>query len=217
MCRRIITHRMHHDVAAPMIIDPLSSNPIVFANPLRTNFHRCELTRPRSNLLLNNPIERCEYHTCCIVHKHMEYCPEFTEHLGSKRKGKDVEPKKFASEHHHERLPYFGNENAYDTVVPATWREMVRIQGSNSDLLPGFTHRSWEEKCFAEGEKLYALECDTAMLRANIQDLREYGEPYYSCDAMRAAAANVLRMEEKLQEQRRLVFHMWSSISFDGY
>ncbi|KAI0449696.1 hypothetical protein F5B21DRAFT_519863 [Xylaria acuta] len=237
MCRRVITHRMHHDVAAAMIMDPVSPNPTVYANPLRTNFHRCELLVPpppppppphvNVNRLSNSSaVVECEYHTCCIPDERVEYCDGLIAYLGygvgGRGEEEDFEPEEcdaFVLEHHHERLPYFGNsERAYHHAppVPATWREMVRVRGSDADLssFPGFAahhRREWEEKCFAECERLYTLENDTAILYASMQDqdhLRRapHGAPYYySWDMMRAARANVLNIEGKLHEQRRLI------------
>ncbi|RYC64086.1 hypothetical protein CHU98_g2111 [Xylaria longipes] len=180
MCRRIITHRMHHDVAAAMIMDPISPNPIVYANPLRTNFHRCELELPHPQRLLNSPFLKCSYHTCCVCDERAEYCDGSIAYLDSKGKEEDhqkpEECNSFILEHHHERLPYFGDEAAYPTAVPATWRGMVRIRGSNEDLFPGAAHRaSWEEECFAECEKLYTLKNDTAILYDTEAGLRYVG------------------------------------------
>ncbi|KAI8945059.1 hypothetical protein F4801DRAFT_584794 [Xylaria longipes] len=221
MCRRIITHRMHHDVAAAMIMDPISPNPIVYANPLRTNFHRCELELPHPQRLVNSPFLKCSYHTCCVCDERAEYCDGSIAYLDSKGKEEDhqkpEECNSFILEHHHERLPYFGDEAAYPTAVPATWRGMVRIRGSNEDLFPGAAHRaSWEEECFAECEKLYTLKNDTAILYDSMQDQRVHF-PFHSWEAGRAARANLLNFEGKLYEQRRLVFDMWASISFNGF
>jgi hypothetical protein len=72
MCRKIITHHMHHDVASPMIIDSISSNPAIFANPLHTNFHRCELQFPPPGW--TRDWTECSYHSCCIPHVRDEYC-----------------------------------------------------------------------------------------------------------------------------------------------
>ncbi|KAI1750305.1 hypothetical protein F4782DRAFT_548785 [Xylaria castorea] len=209
MCRRIITHRMHHDVAAAMVMDPTSPNPVVYANPLRTNFHRCELAPPHVNWLLNSRVVKCAYHTCCLPDERVEYCEDFIAYLDSEGdEEEDFEPEEcdaFILEHHHERLPYFGNEGAYRAPVPATWREMVRIRGSDADLFPGFAHKGraiWEERCFAECEKLFTLENDTVILYASLQGLRAIGAPC-SWGTMQAARANVLESEGRLHEQRR--------------
>ncbi|KAI0543884.1 hypothetical protein F4679DRAFT_592223 [Xylaria curta] len=205
MCKRIITHRMHHDVAAAMIIDPVSPNPMVYANPLRTNFHRCELTLPHNSWAPINHA-RCQYHTCCIPHERVEYC---ADHPEISQKQVHFEPEEcdvFVLEHHHERLPYFGNTGPYHIVIPATWRPMVRIRGSDAELFPGYTPRlraSFEGVCFAECEKLYTLYNDTLILYASLRDLR-------------ANEAAVRKSEEKLRRQRRLVSDMWASMSYNA-
>ncbi|KAI3324088.1 hypothetical protein HD806DRAFT_543500 [Xylariaceae sp. AK1471] len=211
MCRRIITHHMHHDVAAVMIMDPVAPNPVVYANPLRTNLHRCELELPPLRWLLNSPIEKCQYHTCCVPYVQVEYCDDLMAYLDIEGEEQDFEPEEcddFVLEHHHERLPYFGEEGAYRESIPATWRDMVRIRGGSPDWFPAFAHDPcqraiWEEECFKECEKLYTLENDTRILYAVAQDLAQYG-PTHSWSMARNARARLLKAEGELHEQRRL-------------
>ncbi|KAI0483437.1 hypothetical protein F4859DRAFT_399290 [Xylaria cf. heliscus] len=211
MCRRIITHRMHHDVATPMLIDPFSSTPIIYANPLRTNFHRCELTPPPGA----RQAAECPYHTCCIADERIDYCAS----VGDSAAVEPEECPSFALEHRHERLPYFGDAGAYDTAVPATWQDMVRARGSNAHLFLGFatpSREAWEWEYFIECEKLYMLERDTATLFANFQDLRADQQHPRSRDMERVARVNFRRVEARLFAQRKLMAEMWSSISFGG-
>ncbi|KAI1195533.1 hypothetical protein F5X97DRAFT_345650 [Nemania serpens] len=219
MCRRIITHYMHHDVAAPMILDPVTTDPIACANPLRTNFHRCELTPgPPLTWLLNTPVAACLYHSCCVPQVQEHFCRNLTEHLDDDDGAiETLEPEQcsnFVLEHHHERLPYFGNELADSEAVPASWRYLVRIRGDSPDWFPGFAHderfrADWEEKCFAECEKLYTLENDAAILYTAVEDLMDHG----SWRTAETARCQFLRAEEKLREQRGLVFDLfeWAS------
>ncbi|KAI0183858.1 hypothetical protein EV127DRAFT_516602 [Xylaria flabelliformis] len=204
MCRRIITHHMHHDVAAAMIIDPHSPNPMVYANILRTNFHRCELTLPNHHSFLPiNHHRRCPYHTCCLPYEQIEHC-EF--HPESERRRFRFEPEEchaFILEHHHERLPYFGSEGPHHVLIPATWRQMVRIQASDEELFPRLGRKLREGgKVFTECEKLYTIHNDTAILHASLRDLRA-NDTLSSWHAMEAVRISVLESEEKLHRQRR--------------
>ncbi|KAI1380249.1 hypothetical protein F4677DRAFT_441565 [Hypoxylon crocopeplum] len=57
MCRKILTHRMHHDVRTPMIFDIRDQNvdkQPIYANPRRTKYHRCEVSRPKPGEWLLN-------------------------------------------------------------------------------------------------------------------------------------------------------------------
>ncbi|KAJ8121717.1 hypothetical protein ONZ43_g1906 [Nemania bipapillata] len=219
MCRRIITHYMHHDVATPMILDPVATKPVIYANPLHTNYHRCELMLPPLNLLLNSHVEKCPYHTCCMPHVQVEYCRDVLAYLEHEGEGESFEPEEcegFILEHHHKMLLYFGNEFAYREVIPATWRNLASTRGENPDWLPCFAHEpknrpDWEEKFFAECEKLYTLENDATVLGATLQDLTNSG----SGEMLRAAKYQILKIESTLHEQRRLVFDLleWASES----
>ncbi|TRX92071.1 hypothetical protein FHL15_006938 [Xylaria flabelliformis] len=207
---------MHHDVAAAMIIDPISPNPMVYANILRTNFHRCELTLPNHSFVPINRT-RCEYHTCCLPYEQIEYCDYHPE---SGRRHVRFEPEEchaFVLEHHHERLPYFGNVGPHHVPIPATWREMVRVQASDEELFPRLGRKLREGgKVFTECEKLYTIHNDTAILHAGLRDLRANGT-LSSWHVMEAAEASVLESEDKLLKQRRLVSDMWSSVSSNAF
>lgn len=212
---------MHHDVAAPMVLDPAAVDPVACANPLRTNFHRCELTPgPPQTWLLNTPVEKCPYHSCCVPYVQEDFCRKLIAHVDedNDEEIEALEPEQcesFVLEHHHERLPYFGNELADPEAVPATWRYLGRIRGDNSpDWFPGFAHDDmfrarWEQTCFAAGEKLYTLVRDAAMLYRSVEDLMADG----SWVMAQEARAQFLKAEEKLQEQRELVLYLyeWAS------
>ncbi|GAW27265.1 hypothetical protein SAMD00023353_9600160 [Rosellinia necatrix] len=74
MCWRVITHYMHHDVAAAVIVDPLAApgTATEYANPHRTPFHRCELPAP--GRAPRPPLRKCTYHTCCLVYIRVDHC-----------------------------------------------------------------------------------------------------------------------------------------------
>ncbi|KAI0019179.1 hypothetical protein F4780DRAFT_780711 [Xylariomycetidae sp. FL0641] len=76
MCRKVIIHHMHHDVATPMVLDPISSNPTQYENPTHTNHHRCELALPLpGGWLLNSP-RGCAWHSCCLPEEQVEWCAD---------------------------------------------------------------------------------------------------------------------------------------------
>lgn len=212
---------MHHDVAAPMILNPLAVDPVAYANPLRTNFHRCELSPgPPLTWLLNTPVEKCPYHSCCVRYVEEEFCHKLTAYLDDDDEEiGTVEPEQcdsFILEHHHERLPYFGNVLVDHESVPSTWRFLGRIRGDSPYWFHGFAHdeefrASWEETYFAQCEKLYTLENDTKILYTAVEDLMEHGLWIMAQEAR----VRFLRAEEKLQEQRGLVLDLfkWASES----
>ncbi|KAJ2996041.1 hypothetical protein NUW58_g1103 [Xylaria curta] len=224
MCRRIMTHYMHHDVASPMVIDVFGNEPQIYANPLRTNFHRCELELMRPpqqplQWLLNTPLETCPYHSCCLPHLQVEYCDDI--YHDKEWEEDSLEPEEchnFILEHHHECLPYFGGElPAHYEKIPATWRGLARLRGGIEDWFPEFSHdpkhrAAWEAGCFAECEKLYNLENDLETLVAVAQDLAE-SRPACPRRILKGAQNQVLVLEEELAKQRRLVFHQfeWAS------
>ncbi|RYP66825.1 hypothetical protein DL769_005920 [Monosporascus sp. CRB-8-3] len=139
MCRRIIIHRMHHDVRTPMTLDPDShshshshshadadaaqpSGRTYYANPLRTSYHRCEVSLPPPGqwVLNSGGIRRagaCEYHSCCAPVVETRLC---TAALGEPRPPHqllDIEPEeceRFVLEHRHHRLECFG-------MAPGLW------------------------------------------------------------------------------------------------
>ncbi|KAI1823528.1 hypothetical protein F4861DRAFT_539965 [Xylaria intraflava] len=209
MCRRIITHHMHHDVAAPMIIDPVASNPTIYANPLRTNYHQCELSLSPPAWLLNSPVKKCTYHSCCAPEEEVEFCAELLASLDGDYDAEPEECANFVLEHHHGRLPYFGHEEDYDDSVPATWRGLENIRARRPEWFPDFAHdpqyrARWEETCFMACERLCVLEADAQMLFAVSVDLSQGGLAYWSGYA-RTARADFLAASARLQEQRALV------------
>ncbi|KAI0197817.1 hypothetical protein F4808DRAFT_473521 [Astrocystis sublimbata] len=224
MCKRIFTHRMHHDVAAPMIMQTKSLTPDIYANPRRTNYHTCEL-EPRTWLL--NTLRRCAYHTCCIPDERIEYCKSFASHVrneGGQQQPEDLEPEEctaFALEHLHEFLPYFGShESLYENPVPATWRRMVRKHkfcSGEEELFRAFDPAQrarwvgWEEAVFRECETLYTLSSDYATLYAHYEDLRANFDalvrecPHSAEATLQVAEDQARRVEERLVEQRSVV------------
>ncbi|RYO89399.1 hypothetical protein DL766_010426 [Monosporascus sp. MC13-8B] len=137
MCRRIIIHRMHHDVRSPMMLDPDSHSHShshanadaaqppgrpYYANPLRTSYHQCEVSLPPAGQMLLNSggIRRagaCEYHSCCAPLVETRLCAAA---LGAPRPPHellDIEPEEcehFVLEHRHHHLNCFG-------MAPGLW------------------------------------------------------------------------------------------------
>ncbi|OTB14548.1 hypothetical protein K445DRAFT_12802 [Daldinia sp. EC12] len=169
MCRRIFTHNMHHDVRPLMITSLAHENQRVYANPLRTPFHRCGISIPiPGHWLLNNPHQACTYHSCCQVSDEVEYCSVFTEDLLETSSSEDeMEPEqcpRFVWQHRHKRLEYLGQPGSYDVEYPATWRDDVeeiedvswfRYFRREPELLLNFATR-----LFKSCEEYYQLEQD---------------------------------------------------------
>ncbi|KAI0103964.1 hypothetical protein GGR51DRAFT_523045, partial [Nemania sp. FL0031] len=196
-----------------MIMDPISDYPTIYANPLRTRFHRCELILPPLRWLLNTPLEKCPYHTCCVPYMEVEYCERLMaslEFLDEEEGEEDHEPEEceeFVLEHHHQRLPYFGDESAYREPVPATWRNLAPIRGNNPDWFPNYTHAArtrieWESQHFAACERLYTLEDDAEILKATLRDLMETG----TFNMVQIAEAQILEVERKINQQRNWIY-----------
>ena len=215
MCRRVITHYIHHDVRAPMVMDSVSPNPVVYANPLRTNFHTCELQLPPLEFVANTPIEKCPYHTCCIPHAYVVYCADTLAFIDEQDVEDGMEPEEceaFFLEHHHERLPYFGDECSC-REVPATWRNLMEVEGNCPEWFKYFVHEAqfqprWEELCFRECERLYTLEQDTFVLCNSMLDMIESRSPY-SRNMAQEARERFLKAREELEQQRKLVSDMF--------
>ncbi|RYP76249.1 hypothetical protein DL771_001868 [Monosporascus sp. 5C6A] len=131
MCRKIISHRMHHDVRTPMTLGPDShshshidadAGRMYYVNPLRTSYHWCEVSLPPPGQWLVNSggiriAGACEYHSCCAPVVETRLCAAA---LGAPRPPHqllDVEPEEcelFVLEHRHHRLECFG-------MAPGLW------------------------------------------------------------------------------------------------
>ncbi|KAI2628197.1 hypothetical protein GGS21DRAFT_247236 [Xylaria nigripes] len=219
MCRRLITHRMHHDVATPMIIDPIAFSPILYANPLRTPPHRCELESTPLELMFSRPVERCIYHSCCIPRDSIQYCVAFLYDYSDDENDSDYdldfEPEEcpdFVLEHHHERLPYFGHPEFYMESIPASWRNLVYLRADRADWFPAFAHNSakrvrWEAAFFEACEKLFIFEADAQTIYLVTQNMLRYG-PMCPWARVRRSRANYLAAELKINKQRMLITHL---------
>ncbi|KAI0812938.1 hypothetical protein GGR55DRAFT_703650 [Xylaria sp. FL0064] len=218
MCRRTITHYMHHDARAAMVFSSVSSLLVAYANPLRTNFHQCELVLPPLDHALNGTVEKCAYHTCCWPKTDVEYCAEFMAHQGGSR----FEPEQcdaFILEHRHERYPYFGNEGAYREKVPATWRDLAHIRAWSPGTFPGFAHErrffpNWAHKCFAECEKLYILEQINAISHASMQDMMKFRD-FCAMEQLQGSEKKFMVAQSNLRAQNQLVSDMfqWGTVN----
>lgn len=99
---------MHHDVRTPMMLPDPNNNLRMYANPLRTTFHRCEISQPQT-AAATTP---CEYHSCCAPLTERRFCISALE--ASRRNGyplTDVEPEeceRYVLEHRHHRREHLG-------------------------------------------------------------------------------------------------------------
>ncbi|GAW23517.1 hypothetical protein ANO14919_130760 [Xylariales sp. No.14919] len=220
MCRRIITHYMHHDVATPMIVDPTAPRPIIYANPLHTTVHSCEVPPPSPDWLLDTPIERCQYHSCCITRERIEHCEPIHDMLEEDEEFLPEECDQFTLEHHHVHFPCLGDEGtscSSGEASPATWRHLESIRGKYSNWFPQFARDpmyrpKWEINLFPECEKLYVSECNTLARYATMQELIVNNSAPWS--EVQAARAEFLKAEEEHHEQRKVVFGYfeWASV-----
>ncbi|KAI1503447.1 hypothetical protein F5X99DRAFT_105043 [Biscogniauxia marginata] len=185
MCRRIITHQMHHDVRVPMVMnsDPCGEKTI-YANPLRTPYHRCEISQPWQSQCISNGLT-CKYHSCCMPWEEVHYCAEMgfafleeqdydvtddlEEELAMTREPEECDY--FSLVHYHQHLPYFGDMDAYPWSpdpyqypyypegaygAPATWRDdLTRLP---EQWCTGFAH---DAKYRGSWDELFFLECET--------------------------------------------------------
>ncbi|KAI1436555.1 hypothetical protein GGR50DRAFT_650849 [Xylaria sp. CBS 124048] len=137
--------------------------------------------------------------------------PESPPERGREReREREPEPEEctlFVLEHHHERLPYLGHGNTYKghDVVPATWRHLLPLR--DETRIP-FAHDEsvyarWEEICFKECERLYAIQTDTRTLLESWAFMESKGFAWGRW--MEDVRRGVSEAEEKLYEQRELV------------
>ncbi|KAI2472849.1 hypothetical protein F4781DRAFT_291996 [Annulohypoxylon bovei var. microspora] len=216
MCRRILTHHMHHDVRTPMILDPSASNPALYANPRATPFHQCELRPPApSQWLLGSGFPSCAYHSCCSVGVDVEFCAEYCAQLCqtfgiADPEAMACEPEEcalFVAEHRHERLEYFGRPDAYPRGwLPATWREDLRDVdcGWHAWFRRDVAHLGrWEELFFYECEHLHTLEQDAKTQFLVYRDLARFWPRGHR--ELVTAEANVEQAQKVLLEQKENV------------
>ncbi|KAI0113315.1 hypothetical protein F4814DRAFT_440648 [Daldinia grandis] len=215
MCRRTITHYMHHDVRQLMITGLAHEGHTVYANPLRTTFHQCEIGTPiPDQWLLNNPFPTCKYHSCCQASSKTDYCPDFIKDLlEASCSGDDeseLEPEEcpqFILEHRHKRLEYLGQPESYPTDCPATWDEGVEELAEIS--FPYF--RQSKEKLagfatalFLSCEEYYQLERDAEtmfLVYCDFANSLPRGDPRIAI-----AEASVLSLQDKLTQKKNELF-----------
>ncbi|KAI1095716.1 hypothetical protein F5B19DRAFT_489375 [Rostrohypoxylon terebratum] len=205
MCRRVFTHYMHHDVRAPMIIDPYVEKAFFYANPRYTPHHKCELCHiPPEAWLVDSLTPKCEHHSCCILVSEVEFCADFYALGNDKELGRLFQPEmciEFTVDHRHRKLSYFGHPELYPrNMCPSTWRK---------DLLEvGNEHRSLyaEEEFFKECEKLYTLEQDAKTQFLVYRDLRRVWPK--GSDVMQHAQFNVEQSQTLLTEQKQRISEM---------
>ncbi|KAH6647896.1 hypothetical protein BKA67DRAFT_400420 [Truncatella angustata] len=222
MCRRVFTHRMHHDVRQPMTIPHgvCGARAGIYANPLRTVYHRCELSiRKHAHAwVLNLPIRDCEFHSCCIVLEDFIPCEEGESEL----LGDGFEPElclHFALEHRHEQLEMWclGGPCDSRTCVRAmcnvepvvTWRELDEIEYEDNwdpEYNRGEEARArWEQRLFTHMERLNILMADQAIHIAVLHDIMR-GQSADST-ALATAARNTLRVKDKVKLRLYSIAH----------
>ncbi|OTA62359.1 hypothetical protein K449DRAFT_395102 [Hypoxylon sp. EC38] len=215
MCKRILTHQMHHDVRIPIITDLHSDNPRIYADSRHTRCHQCELTRPLPNTwMLNSPYPPCPFHSCCILNTDFDFCPDFYAKLACSGiddpYAENCIPegcKYFICEHRHVRLEYFGRPEAYSVNIPATWREDIQEHPYYWSYLfnrekTGFS--GWEQWVSYECGIVYILEQDAKTLLAVYYDLINFWPP---------GDPNILIAEQIMWETQRKLIQWRESIS----
>ncbi|KAI1097332.1 hypothetical protein F4804DRAFT_351776 [Jackrogersella minutella] len=214
MCRRILTHRMHHDVRTPMVTDIYADDPSIYVNSRHTCYHQCELSHPvPDQWLLCSPYPSCPYHSCCVLSVEVEFCADHcalvSSRLGIAYPEGECEPEECASfvlEHLHERLEYFGHPEAYSTSYPATWRE--DMQYFECDWQPWFKQdktllTKWEELLYLECENLYTLEQDAKTQFLAYRDLTQVWPSGHQ--QLDIAETNVEHTQTRLLEKKESI------------
>ncbi|KAI1649351.1 uncharacterized protein F4817DRAFT_363687 [Daldinia loculata] len=215
MCRKTVTHHMHHDVRQLMITSLDHEGHTVYANPLHTVFHQCEIDTPLpEQWLLNNPFPTCEYHSCCRVFHKVHYCSEFVNELldTTSSSEDDFEPEPedcpyFIQEHRHKRLEYFGHPESYPMCCPATWHEGVKELEKIS--FPYFRQNreklfEFATALFLSCEKYYQLEKDAETLFLVYRDFVNNlprGDPRIAI-----AEVSIMNIQNKLTEKKNELF-----------
>ncbi|KAI0887898.1 uncharacterized protein GGS22DRAFT_90337 [Annulohypoxylon maeteangense] len=205
MCKRILTHNMHHDVRTPMLLDPFSETAPIYSNPRHTHFHKCELCLVKpEDWPLSCPFPICTLHSCCVLVNTVSYCEEFWTRMRTSLGNADIEEQcepeqcaRFALEHRHVRFPYLGRAYAYPTdPCPATWREdLLEVQGDSQGWMDGVL--------FAECEMLHRLEEDAKTQFLVYRDLARFWPKGH--DQMQVAKFNVEQAQTLLLQQKESV------------
>lgn len=208
---------MHHDVAPAMIIDPVAIDKLVYANPLRTNLHNCDIMFAAYNSLLNSPRKSCPYHTCCVPYADTKYCadaPFLTDSPGVDIYFRAEECDGFMVEHHHRRLPYCGVEEVAAAArargePEPIWRPLRLFRGELGEWFHFFAHSvkhraGWEQRVFEECETLFRLAQDTMELHNTLNNLKQSAEI-----VLERAKDQVGQSENEFNEQRRVVFELF--------
>ncbi|KAI1473219.1 uncharacterized protein F4812DRAFT_465117 [Daldinia caldariorum] len=212
MCRRTFTHHMHHDVRQLMITSLDHENHTVYANPLRTVFHRCEIDVPiPQHWLLNNPYPPCAYHSCCHLSNEVEFCSEFIDELlDAYSSDEELEPEMcpyFVRQHRHRRLEYLGQPESYAQECPATWQEGVE---EISEISFPYFEQDQEQlfryavQLFRLCEEYYQLEQDAETLFLVYRDLATglpRGDPRIS-----VVEEQVVNIQARLTQKKQELF-----------
>ncbi|KAI1817308.1 hypothetical protein GGS20DRAFT_582641 [Poronia punctata] len=226
---KIIKHYMHHDIATPMIIDAFDPEPRIYANPLRTSRHYCELDAPpppppppphppsteeEEEAEDNDDItSRCAHHSCCIPRVEKIYCATTTTTTTTTVQQPPCPG--YLIEHQHIHQPYFGltrpeAEHIYgkQAIEDAEWRNLSRMSSDELDF--SFAHNAkhaaaWRKMMYVEGEKLYRLDVDARALREEL--VLGYGRN--SQAEMQRGREKVRVAEEELRKHRDWISYLY--------
>ncbi|KAI1760646.1 hypothetical protein GGR53DRAFT_74279 [Hypoxylon sp. FL1150] len=220
MCRHIITHQMHHDVRRPMVIDPETDHPLVFANPLRTSHHQCEVSMPKpGSTVLESHFPTCRWHSCCIPETKVEFCDWFQDNVCNDEGNYDPFGCMYRiEEHRHVPLEYLGDREAYaDLTYPviATWDRNIYELNCNwahwfhresFEFQQWCIEEGWDEEYYSACELLYTQSADVEIHHAVYFDMLM---KYPAGHAMVSAAwQNIERATDSLEKQKEEVAYL---------
>ncbi|KAI6084142.1 hypothetical protein F4821DRAFT_243339 [Hypoxylon rubiginosum] len=168
---------MHHDVRKPMIIDPESEYPLIFANPLKTSYHKCEISAPKpGSTLLESHYPTCHWHSCCIPEAKIEFCDWFQDNICNDQGEYDPMGCMYGiDEHRYVPLEYLGDPSAYADLeypVIATWDDDIYelhcdfphlFQRERLEFQQWRIEEEWDQEYFSECELLYTRLADVGI------------------------------------------------------
>ena len=192
---------MHHDIRTPLIVDYLSPEARVYANPLRTCHHRCEVDLVRIRRDLGLPAYGkllCEYHDCCLVREEVWSCPQYPrvaaaateeeeeekEEEGEDEGGEPEECEAFVLEHRHTPLHTWEVVARWAAMAGAPepgvlpvglWQPYAELAWDR-DWRPVYhqdrrLYPRWQEAVFALGEQLHRRRADRDVHEAVLLDI----------------------------------------------
>lgn len=203
----------------------------IYANPLRTTHHCCELSIQEHAYarLLNRPLRGCEYHSCCIPSEEIFYCEEGDFCIERKEEFEPENCHFYQLEHRHERLRDWCSDGPCDNrmciqavVEPlATWRELEELE-SEGNWDPMFNQgerlrAQWEEGLFKHLERLNTLMEDTTTHAAVLRDVTA-DEAFVDPTSIALAARNYLQVKANVDRELVMIKRQldWARTPSDG-